>query len=68
MKTLENTSQSIISVECEHCNLMRDHEITRLYRLCSHCINDICYSDTFFAKFSAVEFLSHVCCAIDRGR
>ena len=55
LKTLENTSQLICTVEAEQRELMRDHCVTRLYPLRPHRINDVCYSDTFFSSITSTR-------------
>ena len=54
-KTLENTSQLVKTVECEQRTLMRDHRVTRLAPLRPHCVNDVCYSDTFFSSIASIR-------------
>ena len=54
-RTLQNTSQLVRTVEAEQRELMRDHRVTRLAPLRPHCINDVCYSDTFFSSLASVR-------------
>ena len=53
--TLGMTSQLVKTVEAESRMLMRDHKVTRLYPLRPHRINDVCFSDTFFASVSSIR-------------
>ena len=54
-KTLENTTQYIKTIEAETREIMRDHYQVRASPLRPHRINDVCFTDTFFASIKSVR-------------
>lgn len=54
-QTLKNTTRLVNTVEAETRDYMRDHFKPRLECLRPHRVNDICFSDTFFADVRSVR-------------
>ena len=54
-KTLECTTQCVLTVEAETCEYVCDHFKSRLLSLHPHRINDVCFSDTFFSSVRSVQ-------------
>ena len=69
VKTLENTTQLVKTVEAEQRELMRDHRLTRLTPLRPHRVNDTCFTDTFFSTISSVRgfIMFQLFCLQDAG-
>ena len=70
-KTIAATTNLVTTVEAESRDYMRDHLKARLLPLRPHRINDVCYSDTFFASITSCrgytmwQFFSFQNCELD---
>ena len=54
-KTLANTTQMVQTLQAETREYLRDHYKTRVWALRPRRINDVCYSDTFFAAVLSIR-------------
>ena len=53
--TLVNTTQMVKTLQAETRECMQDHYKTRVWALRPHRINDVMYSDTFFASIKSIR-------------
>ena len=53
--TLVNTTQMLQTLQAETREYMRDHYKTRFWALRPHHINDVMYSDAFFASMKSIQ-------------
>ena len=54
-RTLESTTQFVISVEAKTREYMRDHQASCLPMLCPLRINDTCFHDVFFSSVTSIR-------------